>query len=121
MDDAAEVLERLLPAAGPPLPPGRVMRAGDVQRVAYWLSDAAAPAGLWGQLRAAGSGLWPLLLEGLHLGPDRPWVNGELGLTATSAPADHDPNEALGTLWRPLTVEGAGAGSVPPPTAIAEA
>src|SRR4051794_16980827 len=106
MDDPGAALETLLPAAGAPLPAGRLVRTGETRPVAYWLSDGPAPPGLWPALHAARSGLWPLLLQGLRGEPDRPWVNGELGLTDTSAPTDHDPDEALADLWRKVIGSG---------------
>src|SRR5574342_1015910 len=57
-------------------------------RPAFWLSDSPAIAGLWPRLRAAhdGSGLWPLLLEGLDGEPSRPWQEGEVCPSQMSSP-----------------------------------
>ncbi len=85
------------------LPPGRIVRADEGQgRPALWMSDGPASAETWAGAFAerAGSGLWPLLLEGLHGAADfRPWESGELD-HERSTPADaHDPASLLAEWW----------------------
>ncbi|WP_433533297.1 DUF4253 domain-containing protein [Micromonospora sp. CA-263727] len=90
-----------------PLPPGRTVRGDESggERPALWVSDGPAPAGLWSQLHAAhqGSGLWPLLLDGLGGAPSRPWDEGELWPAAMSSPAEHDAERLLAGWWAAYT------------------
>lgn len=92
------------------LPAGRVVwgEEGDVRLPALWLSDAPAARGMWGQLQAEHqhSGLWPLLLGGLHMDEGRPWAEGELWAGRMSSPADHDPAELLAKWWSRYTRAG---------------
>ncbi|GAA1764810.1 DUF4253 domain-containing protein [Luedemannella helvata] len=86
------------------LPPGRLV-VPDGERTpphpAYWLSDAAAPEGLWERLRAAHarSGLWPLLLTDLDAESGRPWATGEVHITGHTSPAGHDAEAVLARWW----------------------
>ncbi|PDP84511.1 hypothetical protein CQJ94_27985 [Glycomyces fuscus] len=84
-----------------PLPPGRVVSSEDGTPL-LWLSEAPAPFGLWSRLHAEHprSGLWPLLLDGMHGEPDRPWESQELYPDWISSPSDHDPEELLARWWR---------------------
>jgi hypothetical protein len=76
------------------LPPGRVVEVGG--EPAFWLSDDAAPAGLWALLRIKheASGLWPVLVV-----EDGPWW------THSATPEDvgyidqHDPDEFMTETW----------------------
>jgi hypothetical protein len=83
------------------LPPGRLVAPVNGGPPAYWLSDGPAPDGLWEALLDAheGSGLWPLLLGGLHGELERPWQSGEVHLTRHTSPADHDANDVLSRWW----------------------
>ena len=88
-----------------PLPPGRPVGSEEEpsERPAFWLGDAAAPAGLWARLRAehARSGLWPLLLDSLD-DEDvdyRPWGSGEVLPGEMSSPGDHDAATLLADWW----------------------
>ncbi|MFJ9605965.1 DUF4253 domain-containing protein [Kitasatospora sp. NPDC101176] len=94
-----------------PLPPGRPV-AGEQwgRREPYlWISDDAAPAGLWQQLHRAHpqTGLWPLLLVPLREdGEFRPWLSGELSPEAASDPSYYDPAALLRTWWRGISSTG---------------
>ncbi|WP_444960412.1 DUF4253 domain-containing protein [Nocardiopsis sp. M1B1] len=84
-----------------PLPPGRTVSSEDGAPL-LWLSDDPAPFGLWSRLHAEHpeSGLWPLLLDGLHNEPDRPWESQELYPESISSPSDHDPEALLARWWK---------------------
>jgi len=90
------------------LPPGRVVLSSEVENwPVLWLSDGPAPPGLWASLRAdhAGSGLWPIILEGLE--PRfRPWVDGELYPHEMSDPDESDGESVLANLWSECQAEG---------------
>ncbi|MEU3609865.1 DUF4253 domain-containing protein [Streptomyces sp. NPDC035033] len=94
------------------LPAGRMMTAdeGDGGAPPLWLSDAPAPFGAWGRIRAAHprTGLWPLLLEPLDgEGADfRPWASGELFPGEASRLSDHDPAAVLAHWWEGCTSAG---------------
>ncbi|MFF9641506.1 DUF4253 domain-containing protein [Kitasatospora aureofaciens] len=80
-----------------PLLPGRQVVS------ALWVSDGAAPEGLWQKLHrehGAGSGLWPLLLAPKS-GGDGPHLDGQdLGLApGEPAPHGHDPAALLRGWW----------------------
>jgi hypothetical protein len=95
------------------LPPGRLVVPDDRPsrllsdagagwpRPAYWLSDGAAPDGLWAALLVAHerSGLWPLLLGGLDGFPERPWEAGEVHLTRLTSPYQHTADQVLARWW----------------------
>jgi len=72
---------------------------------ALWVSEAAATAQLWADLRRAHrhSGLWPLLLDSLHGDDRRPWDDGELWPADASHPSDFDPEELLAEWWSQYT------------------
>ncbi|WP_223830428.1 hypothetical protein [Nocardiopsis quinghaiensis] len=69
------------------LPPGHVVRSEEGAPL-LWLSEDAAPFGLWSLLSAEHprSELWPLLLDGVHGEPDRPWESQELYPEQISCP-----------------------------------
>jgi hypothetical protein len=95
-----------------PLPAGRLVwpdpryrsRTNTVTLPAYWLSDGSVTATLWTRLRAAhgGSGLWPLLLEGLHGEPARPWVVGEIDPEPMSDVDEHGGAGFFAERWAAL-------------------
>ncbi|MEU7162193.1 DUF4253 domain-containing protein [Streptomyces chrestomyceticus] len=97
--------ELLGPPADIALPPGRMITSdeGDGDVAPLWLSDGAAPAGLWARLCAehAATGWWPLLLDSLDPGGDeyRPWASGELYPQDMSSPQAHSPADLLATWW----------------------
>ena len=66
-----------------------------------WLGDDQVSPGLWSRMLAEHprSGLWPLLLVGLHHEPHRPWESQELSPSWFSHPTEHDPEELLTTWW----------------------
>lgn len=116
----APTSERGLPVE---LPAGRVIwgEEGAVRQPALWLSDAPAAPGMWGRLLAAhrNSGLWPLLLAGLHLDEARPWAEGELWTGRMSSPAGHDPASLLAKWWSTYTRTGGERDPVSPATRLA--
>ena len=86
-----------------PLPPGGPALSADGEPV-MWISDGAAPAGLWQELRAAhaDSGWWPLLLTSkADEGGDRPWQSGELHPSAPDT--GPDAQEILAKGWNDST------------------
>ncbi|MGX6605796.1 DUF4253 domain-containing protein [Micromonosporaceae bacterium Da 78-11] len=96
----SRTLADLVAVSPVPLPPGRLVTPQDGGAPAYWLSDAPVGPELVAALRAAGPGLYPMLLTGLS-GPDdpRPWVDGEVFPTA-ARPTDHDAGDLLRDWWR---------------------
>lgn len=82
------------------LPAGRMVSSEEGASI-LWLSEDPAPPGLWSRLLAEHprSGLWPLLLDGRHNEPDRPWETGELFPSWISSITDHDPEELLIGWW----------------------
>ena len=87
------------------LPPGRLVPPAGGGPPRYWLSDAPAAPGLWSRLRAEhpGSGLWPLLLDGLRGEPTRPWADGEVDPDLVTSHDGHDPDEVLAEWWAGCT------------------
>ncbi|SCL41064.1 protein of unknown function [Micromonospora pallida] len=83
------------------LPPGRLVTPEDGGPPPYWLSDAPVEPALWARLRSQHpeSGLWPLVLSGLSLEENRPWVDGEVRPARMSSPDRHDPAELLAGWW----------------------
>jgi hypothetical protein len=95
----SRTLADLVAAAGVPLPPGRLVVPQDGGPPAYWLSDGPVESSLVTALRAAGGGLYPMLLTGLSGPADpRPWADGEVYPPETG-PAGHDPAALLRTWW----------------------
>ncbi|HEY3505180.1 MAG TPA: DUF4253 domain-containing protein [Actinocatenispora sp.] len=84
-----------------PLPVGRPVTPEDGGPPVCWVSDGAAPAGLWATLRAEHprSGLWPLLVGGHYTDLERPWRCGEVYPADMTAPSQHDPAELLARWW----------------------
>lgn len=74
---------------------------GNGDRPVLWLSDQPPPSGLWARLSAEHqrSGLWPLLLDALHLDAERPWQAGELWPEDMSSPDQHDAGQLLAAWW----------------------
>ncbi|MFK3985157.1 DUF4253 domain-containing protein [Micromonospora sp. NPDC050397] len=83
------------------LPPGRLVEPEQGGHPAYWLGDGPASAEVWGRLHAehGRTGLWPLLLGGLDLEPDRPWADGEVWPEDPTAIDRHDPAVLLAQWW----------------------
>ena len=80
--------------------------AGVLDEPILWISDTTPDPAIWGFLRSQHphTGLWPLLLEGHHAEPDRPWTSGELDPDLIeSDPSDHDPNQLLAGWWSDYT------------------
>jgi hypothetical protein len=96
--------------AGIALPPGRRLgpsgfkaaRSTNMAPV-LWATDAPAvgAVAIWASLSEAleGSGLVPVLLEGLHRQPRRPWDEGEFEPAPTAAIDGLDVAEVLGAMW----------------------
>ena len=63
MNDLASLISRLPEDL---LPAGTIVSPKDGESPVYWLSDEAAPAGMWSRFRAGHTEwrLWPLLLRG---------------------------------------------------------
>ncbi len=82
------------------LPAGHMVSSEEEEPV-LWLSEAPASPGLWSRMLAEHlrSGLWPLLLEGHHHEPHRPWESQELSPSCFSHLTEHDPEELLTTWW----------------------
>jgi hypothetical protein len=68
-----------------------------------WLTDKRPrkTGEAWSQLaeRFPSTGLWPLILEGHSMEPDRPWDEGEFDPSLSSDPADHDALEVERSWW----------------------
>jgi hypothetical protein len=95
-------LERRLAALpdGPP-GPGRTVSPQDGGAPTYWLLDGTPADGAWAAWaqRFPVTGLWPLLVRGLHHDPQRPWTVGEVrGADRLPAPLP-DLDEVLARLW----------------------
>ncbi|MEU3307441.1 DUF4253 domain-containing protein [Nocardiopsis sp. NPDC006832] len=82
------------------LPAGRMVSSAQGEPV-LWLSDAPVSSGLWSRVLAEHPrfGLWPLLLDGRHHEPDRPWESQELTVSGFSRLTEHDPEELFTTWW----------------------
>lgn len=85
-------LADLVAATTVPLPPGRLVAPQDGGPPVYWLSDSPVESALVAALRAAGGGLYPMLLTGPR------WADGEVYPPETG-PAGHDPEALLRTWW----------------------
>jgi hypothetical protein len=85
------------------LPAGRTVRGeeGGGDHPVLWLSDQAAPSGLWPRLHAEHErcGLWPLLLDSLPVDAARPWQDGDLWPARMSSPGQHDAERLLAGWW----------------------
>ncbi|MGH9224746.1 MAG: DUF4253 domain-containing protein [Acidimicrobiales bacterium] len=113
-DDGAPVV------AGVQLPGGHLVRADRTYRQprslatrqpVLWITDGSVPGvgRFWAELQQQypETGLWPLVLHTLDSAPERPWDEGELDPSATSAPDDHAPEAVLRDWWAEgLPIEG---------------
>ncbi|MBM7774471.1 hypothetical protein JOD54_004675 [Actinokineospora baliensis] len=89
---------------GVPLPSGRCVTGEGGVGPVLWLSDQAAPEGLWARLREehARSGLWPLLLDSADDEAEDypPWGSGEL---MPEPPGGYDAAVLLAQWWAEYT------------------
>lgn len=90
------------------LPAGRLVVPQAGGRPVYWLSEGTVGADLVAALRvrAAATGLQPLLLNGLSGPADgRPWAVGEVYPARMSPPGEHDAGVLLAHWWRQAAPE----------------
>lgn len=104
-DDSS--LTASLAAVAVQLPPGRTVPPEDGGAPTYWISDKPTTAEVWSsfQKRHPHTGLWPLLLSGLHDDIQRPWYDGEVFPDDPSSPDDWDANTVLAEWWADNTPE----------------